>query len=115
MSKFQDFLNTTINNKTGFLLTSLVTLIIIVWWSYNPWPFSSLNNGQAFQIFVIIYLLFTFIYGYFIYFNSDSMPNPDRPIWDIPTLSNNVGTTVYVFVFMTLALILSIYGIFKLC
>lgn len=115
MSKFQDFLNTTINNKTGFLLTSLVTLIIIVWWSYNPWPFSSLNNGQAFQIFVIIYLLFTFIYGYFIYFNPDSIPNPDRPIWDIPTLSDNVGTTVYVFVFMTLVLILSIYGIFKLC
>lgn len=115
MSKIQAFLNTTINHKTGFILTSLVTLIIIVWWSYNPWPFSSLNNGQIFQIFIILYLLFTFIYGYFIYFNPDSMPNPDRPIWDIPTLSNNVGTTVYVFVFMILGLILSIYGIFKLC
>jgi len=115
MSKFQKILNATINHKTGFILTSLVTLIIIAWWSYNPWPFSSLNNGQIFQIFVIIYLLFTFIYGYFIYFNPDSSPNPDRPIWNLQTLPNNVGTTVYIFVFMTLALIISIYGIFKLC
>ena len=52
MSKVQDFLNITINHKTGFILTSLVSLIIIVWWSYHPWPFSSLDNGQLFQLFV---------------------------------------------------------------
>jgi len=60
-------------------------------------------------------MLFTVIYGYFIYFNPDSIPNPEKPIWNIQTLPNNVGTTVYIFIIMTLSLIISIYGIFKLC
>ncbi len=138
MGLIQKTLDITTNKNIGFILTTIITLIIIIWCSYSPWQFSNVDdsgliqdvedstifkdiddstyfknvNGlRIFQIFMIIFAFITMIYSYFLYKKRD----PIYPIWNTNDLFNSVGMNVYIFLFMMISIILIIYGFFKLC